>query len=182
MVAAVAGQVEHSITMNHYSSVLLISGPNILHGIIEEKDLQRSLSELREWLHPVERTAHFYRMTDRSDLRRRIRALEIPSDSTPDPSFEKFLGSLKKQYLSSLQAQQPSAFNSQIARTFSTLTVDEVYLFSLFTGDVSHLHQLIRQAKAMQLRVHVRVPKGLDPESFPVSPGLLGADTVEVVA
>ncbi len=182
MVAAVAGQVEHSTTKNHYSTVLLISGPNLLHVIVEEKDLQRSLSELREWMHPVERTAHFYRMTDRSDLRRRIRALEIPSDRTPDPSLEKFLGSLKKQYLSSLEAQQTPAFNSQIARTFSTLTVDEVYLFSLFTGDASHLHQLIRQAKTMKLRVHVRVPKGLDLVSFPVSPGLLGADTVEVFA
>jgi hypothetical protein len=168
--------------MNHYATVLLISGPNILHFMVEEKDLQRSLSELRELMHPVERTAHFYRMTDRSDLRRRIRALEIPSDRTPDPSFERFLGSLKKQYISSLQAQQTPAFNSQIARTFSTLTVDEVYLFSLFTGDVSHLHQLIRQAKAVQLRVHVRVPKGLDQESFPIAPVLLGADTVEVVA
>lgn len=182
MVAAVTGQVEHSTTMNHFSTVLLISGPNILHVIIEEKDLQRSLSELREWMHPVERTAHFYRMTDRSDIRRRIRALEIPSDRIPDPSLEKFLGSLKKQYLSSLQAHQTPAFNSQIARTFSTLSVDEVYLFSLFTGDTSHLHQLIRQAKAMMLRVHVRVPKGLDLVSFPQSPGLLGADTVEAFA
>ncbi len=182
MVAAVAGQVEHSTTMYHYSTVLLISGPNILHVIIEEKDLQRSLSELREWMHPVERTAHFYRMTDRSDLRRRIRALEIPSDRTPDPFLQKFLGSLKKQYLSSLQAQQTPAFNSQIARTFSTLTVDEVYLFSLFTGDTSHLVHLIRQAKAMNLRVHVRTPKGLNLVSFPVSKGLPGADTVEVFA
>lgn len=182
MVAAVAGQVEHSTTMNHYSTVLLISGPNILHVIVEEKDLQRSLSELREWMHPVERSAHFYRMTDRSDLRRRIRALEDPSDRTPDPSLEKFLGSLKRQYLTSLEAQQTPAFNSQIGRTFSTLTVDEVYLFSLFTGDASHLHQLIRQAKTMNLRVHVRVPKGLDLVSFPVSTGLLGADTVEAFA
>jgi len=182
MVAAVAGQVEHSTTMNHFSTVLLISGPNILHVIIEEKDLQRSLSELREWMHPVERTSHFYRMTDRSDLRRRIRALEIPSDRIPDSSVEKFLGSLKKQYLSSLQVQQTPAFNSQVARTFSTLNVDEVYLFSLLIGDSSHLHQLIRQAKTMKLRVHVRAPKGLDLVSFPVSPGLSGADTVEAFA
>ena len=74
MVSAVAGQVEHSTTKYHSSTVLLVSGPNILHFIFEEKDLQRSLSELREWMHPVERTSHFYRMTDRSDIRRQIRS------------------------------------------------------------------------------------------------------------
>ena len=182
MVSAIAGQVEHSTTKYHYSTVLLVSGPNILHFIFEEKDLQRSLSELREWMHPVERTTHFYRMTDRSDIRRHIRALELLSDGTPDPSLQKFLGSLKKQYLSSLRAQQTPAFNAQIARTLSTFKVDEVYLFSLFTGDVSHLHQIIRQVKTMNLRVHVRAPKGLDLLSFPVSMSLLGADTVEVFA
>jgi uncharacterized protein (DUF58 family) len=182
MVAAVAGLVEHSTTMCQYSTVLLISGPNILHFIIEEKDLQRSISALREWMHPVERTAHFYRTADRSDLRSRVRALEIQSGTTPDPSTQKYLGSLKKQYLSSLGAQQTHAFNAQIARTLSPLTVDEVYLFSLFIGDASHLVQLIRQAKAMKLRVHVRTPRLPDLLLSPNSPGRLGADTVEACA
>ena len=182
MVAAVAGMVEHSTTMYQYSTVLLISGPNILHFIIEEKDLQRSISALREWMHPVERTAHFYRMTDRSDLRRRIRALEIQSGEIPDPSTEKFISSLKKQSLISLKAQQTHVFNAQVARTLSPLTVNEVYLFSLFLGDASHLVQLIRQAKAMKLRVHVRTPKIPDLLSSPYAPGRLGADTVEACA
>jgi uncharacterized protein (DUF58 family) len=182
MVAAVAGMVEHSTKMYQYATVLLISGPNILHLIIEEKDLQRSISALREWMHPVERAAHFYRMADRSDLRTRIRALEARSGSTPDPSTRKFLTSLKKQYHSSLGAQQTHTFNAQVGRALSPLTVDEVFVFSLFVGDASHLVQFIRQAKAAKLRVHVRAPRVPDPVSFAVSPGRLGADTVEAFA
>ena len=182
MVAAVAGMVEHSTKMHQYSTVLLISGPNILHFLIEEKDLQRSISALREWMHPVERTAHFYRMADRSDLRSRVRALETRSGRTQDPSTQKFLGSVKKQYLRSLGAHQTHAFNAQVARTLSPLTVDEVYVFSLVAGDASHLVHLIRQAKAMKLRVHVRIPQLPDPVSSPNSPGRLGADTVEAFA
>jgi len=182
MVAAVAGMVEHSTKMHQYSTVLLVSGPNILHFLIEEKDLQRSISALREWMHPVERTAHFYRMADRSDLRSRVRALEIQSGRTQDPSTQKFLGSVKKQYLRSLGAHQTHAFNAQVARTLIPLTVDEVYVFSLVAGDASHLVQLIRQAKAMKLRVHVRIPQLPDLVSSTLSPGRLGADTVEAFA
>jgi uncharacterized protein (DUF58 family) len=182
MVAAVAGMVEHSTKMFQFSTVLIISGPNILHVIVEEKDLQRSISALREWMHPVERTAHFYRMADRSDLRRRIRALEIQSGRTQDPSTQKFLGLVQKQYLRSLAAHQTHAFNAQVARTLGPLMVDEVYVFSLVAGDASHLVQLIRQAKAMKLRVHVRTPQIPDPVSSLVSIGRLGADTVEAWA
>jgi hypothetical protein len=60
--------------------------------------------------------------------------------------------------------------------------VDEVYVFSLFVGDASHLVQLIRQAKAMKLRVHVRTPQLPDLVSSQNSPGRLGADTVEAWA
>jgi uncharacterized protein (DUF58 family) len=182
MVAAVAGLVEHSTKMYQYATVLLISGPNILHLIIEEKDLQRSISALREWMHPVERTAHFYRMADRSDLRTRIRALDARSGRTADPSTQKFLDSLKKQYHNSLGAQQTHVFNAQLSRALSPLTADEVYVFSLFTGDASHLVQLVRQAKAAKLRVHVRAPQVLDLASSFLSPGRLGADTVEAFA
>ncbi len=96
-------------------------------------------------------------MTDRSDIRRQIRSLEIQSDRVLDPSLQKFPGSLKKQYLDSFRAQQTPAFNAQIARTLTTFNVDEIYLFSLFIGDISHLRQLYQG--------------GQDPESPGECPG-----------
>ena len=182
MVAAVAGMAEYSVKMFQYVSVLLISGPNILQYMGEEKDLQRCMSVLREWMHPVERTVHFYRMPDRSDLRRQIRTLESRLEEARDPSSQKFFDSLNKQYLRSLQAQQIPAFTAQLVRTLSPLMADECYVFSLFFGDASHLRQVIRQAKAMKIRVHVRMPGitgssgGTDYQSG------LGADTMEAFA
>ena len=182
MVAAVAGMAEYSVKMFQYVSVLLISGPNILQYMGEEKDLQRCMSVLREWMHPVERTVHFYRMPDRSDLRRQIRTLESRLEEARDPSSQKFFDSLNKQYLRSLQAQQIPAFTAQLVRTLSPLMADECYVFSLFSGDASHLRQVIRQAKAMKIRVHVRMPGTAGSSAGPEYQSRLGADTFEAFA
>ena len=79
MVAAVAGIVEKTVRASDKVSVLLVSGPNILHLIEKEKDLDRCLSELREWLHPAEQNEFFYRFSDRSELREHLRRISSGS-------------------------------------------------------------------------------------------------------
>jgi Fe-S cluster assembly iron-binding protein IscA len=59
---------------------------------------------------------------------------------------------------------------------------DEVYLFSLFSTDVSHLRQVIRQAKTLKLRVHVRTPGTVGLSTGPAFQSRLGADSVEAFA
>jgi uncharacterized protein (DUF58 family) len=179
MVAAVAGIAEYSVRTYQYVSVIIISGPNILHVIGEEKDLQRCMSVLREWMHPVERTVHFYRTADRSDLRRQIRALEAGMDEHPDPGTAGFLSSLHRHYSVALSHQRTPAFIAQIVRALSPLAMDEVYIFSLAGGDTSHLRQIIRQAKTMKLRVHLRMPGTSSHPAEPAAFGQQGADTVE---
>ena len=182
MVAAVAGMAEYSVRTYQYVSVLLISGPNILQYLGEEKDLQRCMSVLREWMHPVERTVHFYRMQDRSDLRRQIRTLENRSEEAQDPSTQRFLATLHRLCLRTVQGQRTPTFTAQLIRTLSPLMADEVYLFSLFSMDVSHLRQVIRQAKTLKLRVHVRIPGTAGLSTGPAYQSRLGADSVEVFA
>ena len=182
MVAAVAGMAEYSVRTYQYVSVLLISGPNILQYLGEEKDLQRCMSVLREWMHPVERTVHFYRMPDRSDLRRQIRTLERRSEEAQDPSTQRFLTTLHRLCLRTVQGQRTPAFTAHLIRTLSPLMADEVYIFSLFSMDVSHLRHVIRQAKTMKLRVHVRMPGTAGLSAGPAYQSQLGADTVEAFA
>jgi Fe-S cluster assembly iron-binding protein IscA len=59
---------------------------------------------------------------------------------------------------------------------------DECYVFSLFSGDASHLRQLIRQAKAMKIRVHVRMPGTAGSSGGTDYQSRLGADTFEAFA
>ncbi len=179
MVTAVVGMAEHTLRSYPYGSVLILSGPNILHSIREEKDLQQCMSALREWMHPVERTVHLYRQRDRSDLRARIRHLENPLTVGKDADMSAFFSLIKKHYFSVLQHMQAPAFSGQIARTLSPLEIEECYLFSTGCGDLSHIRQIVRQAKTMKIRIHLRLPDLRMSAIDPASSGHIGADTVE---
>jgi len=182
MVAMVAGMAEYSIKTYQYVTVLLISGPNILHLIADEKDLQRCISVLREWMHPAERTVHFYRAADRSDLRRHIHTIESAQVTAPDAATLQYLGSLRTYYLATLQNQKMYAFTAQVVRALASITTDEVFLFSLFSGDISHIRQIVKQAKTARLRVHIRMPGTAEPRLLASYQAGLGADSLEAFA
>jgi uncharacterized protein (DUF58 family) len=182
MVAAVAGLAEYSVKTYQYVSVLLISGPNILHFIGEEKDLERCMTTLRKWMHPVERATHLYRMPDRSDLRAEIRMIDGLLSEERDPDEERFLTHLRRCYQTGLQEQRVLTFTGQVIRTISPLTIDEIYLFTLGSGDISHIRQIVRQAQTMKIRMHIRLPARKDPAWCGSAKGALGADTLEAFA
>jgi hypothetical protein len=177
LVTAVAGMAEYSVRTFHSVSILLVSGPNILEYIGEEKDIQRGMSALREWMHPVHRTVHLYHIHDRADLRQQIRLLENQIPAEEDIPVRRFFAALHTNYLAAIQHQRKPAFSGQLVRTLSPLPMDDIFLFSGGTGDVSHIRIIIRQARSLKFRVHVRVPDtGSDGWSR------MGADTVEAFA
>jgi uncharacterized protein (DUF58 family) len=182
MVAAVAGFAEYSVRTYQNVSVLLISGPNILSFISEEKDLEHCMTLLRTWMHPVERTAHLYRMADRSDLRSDVRHIDNHLLEEPDPATARFLTILRKNYMAGLQDQRMPVFTGQVIRTIIPLAPDEIFLFSLGIGDTSHIRQIVRQARTMKIRIHVRLPEQNEPASEVLSSRALGADTQESFA
>ena len=73
-------------------------------------------------------------------------------------------------------------FTAQVVRALSSLTADELVLFSLFSGDISHLRQIARQAKTAKIRVHVRMPGTIEPPLRAFYQARLGADTMEAFA
>jgi len=179
MVTAVAGMAEHTLRSYPFGTVLLISGPNILHIIREEKDLQQCMSALREWMHPVERTVHLYHLRDRADFRAKIRHLENQYPMAGDVGISAFSLYMKKHYLSVLQHMKAPAFSGQIARTISSLEIDECYIFSTGCGDLSHIRQIVRMAKTKKIRIHLRMPDLRMYTIDPAGSGHISADTVE---
>lgn len=157
MISEVTGMVRHTVQTYQYVSVLLISGPNILHLIREEKNISRCISELREWMHPAERSVHFYHMPDRSDLRSHVRNIENALQQTTESRTQAFYELLRDRYLSILQYQRAPAFSGQVARTLSQLLMTEAYLFSLGCGDSSHIRHVVRPLKIQKIRVHIRI-------------------------
>jgi uncharacterized protein (DUF58 family) len=182
MVTSVAGISEHAVRTCQSVSLLLVSGPNVIEFIAEEKDRQHCLSHLREWMHPVERTVHQYHTRDRSELRLQASALETRITGDGDNRLQPFYSRLKKRYLMNVSCQKTTGFAGQLNRIFPALAVEEIYLFTLGTGDKSHIRQIIRLAKTMKFRVHLRTPavgtKSFEPSYW----GRLGADTLEAFA
>lgn len=157
MVSEAAGMVKHTIEKYQQVSVLIISGPNILHLIREEKNISRCMSELQEWMHPAERPVHFYHMQDRSDLRSHVRDSETAlrqSDGLPEKEFFELL---HDRYLRILPYQRSPLFSGQVARTLSRILMTEAYLFSLGCGDSSHIRHVERPLKTQNIRVHIRI-------------------------
>ncbi len=165
MVSEAAGMVKHTIEKYQQVSVLIISGPNILHLIREEKNLSRCMSELQEWMHPAERLVHFYHMPDRSDLRSQVRDSENALLRVEDSQEKEFIEILRDRYLSILQYQQPPAFSGQVARTLSQLLMTEAYIFSLGCGDNSHIRHVERPLKTQNIRVYVRIMDSAHPDT-----------------
>ena len=182
MASAVAGQAEHAIRSYQYVSLLIISGANILFFSSEEKDLQRCMSVLREWMHPVERVVHQYHSRDRSDIREDVRHLETIIMQGGEPGSIAFSGTLRKQYISMIMHMQIPAFTGQIARTLSSVAIDECYLFSLGCGDESHIRQIIRQAKIAKIIIHIRLPGAVAASVDSADRIYRAADTVEAFA
>jgi uncharacterized protein (DUF58 family) len=181
MVGAVAGMAEHSVRNYQYFTLVLLSGPNILQVIEEEKDLRQGMALLREWLHPAERVVHGYRIPDRSLLRGQIRLLDHLVRQDGDEHARLFFTALQKRYLAVLPHQRPSVFSADMSRVLSPLATDEMVVFSLGVGDLSHLREVIRQAKMMKFGVRLRMPAAASALPGPAA-GSLGADSVEVFA
>lgn len=177
MVSSVTGVAERSVMTNRTVSLLFVSGPNILEYIAEERDLQYCLSRIREWMHPAERTSHQYRTRDRSELRLQVRTLDTRMHT--GSRFEVFYAGLRKQYLTAIASRKPTVFDRQLSRLFAGLSVEEIFLFTLGSGDTSHIRQILREAAVAKIRVHLRTPAP-GPGSFePAAWARLGAASLE---
>ena len=180
MVTAVAGLVGHSVRAYGSVSVVMVSGPNILHLIEHEKDLERCFSELREWLHPAEQADSLYRLLDRTEIRNRIRMLDRNREQTGNAGRTDYCRSLGRIYNACLQNQRETTFSGQFARMVSPLAADEIYLFSLLHGDDSHIRQAARMLRKKKARVHVRLPGPAGSARLAAMRASLEAESVEV--
>lgn len=179
MVASAAGIIEHSVRSFQSVPLLLVSGPNVLSFIAEERDPEHCMSLLREWMHPAERIVHEYRIHDRFDLRLQVRALENQTPHEGDSRLLPFYSLVKKRCLMVIPHQKTNSFAGRLNRIFSGIAVDEIFVFTLGIGDKSHLRQIIRQARSMKFRVHLRTP-ATGADSFePAYWGRQGAETLE---
>ncbi len=160
LVSAASGALEEAIGEYRSVSLLIISGGNIVRFLPNERDIHRVMAAAGA-MEPTERLVHFYYARDQVSLRakrgRVERDLSLAADDTPDRTF---CAGLAEIYRNVQDEQKKTAFEVQVGRVMASTSAGSVYVFSRFTGDVSHIWQIVTQARRMRKEVHLRVPEG----------------------
>lgn len=157
MISAVAVYIERSLKEKVGTSFIIISGPNIIDSIIEERSRSRYMNIIRERLHPQFRLHSMYRMARKSAIREGIQTMRDYPEETPDEKdifSNKIVHILQKHLL----VIGTTRFSSQISRIIGMLNVEDVYLYSLCDGDLSHIQEISLQARRLHLGFRIRTP------------------------
>ena len=182
MVRAVSGSIEESWKKNRKSSLVLISGPNIIKTPEQGESIGQSLSILNASAYPVKRSQTYYRFQTKGSLRARNgEILRIMRGTHEGPDAYEYLTKIGSIVSSSLK--DPSgdpAFHGEISRILRMWPHETVIIFTLGSGDMSHIRYLIEQVHHDHGTVQLHVP------ADPGVPGFMrmcvqsGADSVKV--
>ena len=162
----VTDAVEEAIESRAGCSLLVIAGGEILRFLPGTEDVGEAFAAL-SGLAPIEPRVPLYRAPGPAVLAARARL----------PGGE---GGLEKAFLARLGGvltvfarESRSPFADAVKEALAWVDATEIHIYTLARGDVSHLGQLVRQAKTRGMRVVVFAPAG--------TPILPGVDAVEVI-
>ncbi|MDD1718655.1 MAG: DUF58 domain-containing protein [Methanoregulaceae archaeon] len=160
-VARLAGEAASESGGGH---LLVISGANVIRSVrfgVHTGPVREALTGTG----PAVRLVHLYRYTDAPAVRHIARRIEtIPGPAPGDLPYLSRLSGICTEFSGSVR---PVAFVSQVRRVLAAAPRTDLFLFSGFEGDRSHLWQVVFEAKRHRFPVYVRVP------ALQATPGLL---------
>jgi len=162
-------------------SLLVISGINVLSVLLEERNALRCTGAILDAAHPQVRLRHAYRWKNRAALHAVVRTCRR-AVSREEGEVRHFHARIASVCRRSLAGPSVPVFAIQVASLLRSVNLSEIYLYSNFAGDDSHLRELASQARELQIRV---IPRTVPAEA--ALPGtapreLPGADPVQVIA
>ena len=159
----VADAVEGAIESRAGCSLLVIAGGEVVRFLSGTSDLGEAFAALGG-LTPTEHRAPLYRAPGPAILAARAR---VPAGQ--EKAYRTRLGRM----LTAFARESRSPFADAVAGALARVEVAEVHLYTLAGGDISHLAQLVHQAKVRGMRVVLWAPAG--------APILPGVDATEVI-
>lgn len=182
IVNAVTGEMEAAIRKYGAGSLLLISGVNIIDMILNENDINRCITVIRTSAHPSYRLHHAYRWKNRSIMRGLLKKIERAVSDPEDIKSGPLLVKIAQLYSKSLVNPEVPAFSAQVGRLLHSMKIEEVVIFSLLEGDVSHVREIVSQAQMLRISVKVRTVAGQGGSGDISIREALNTDAVEVIA
>ena len=162
-------------------SLLIISGINVITILIGEKNPQRCTAAILDAAHPQARLHHAYRWKNRTALRMLARTCKraVPREEGAVRHFHARVASVCGR---SLASPTVPVFAIQFGSLLRSLQLHEIFIYSLFAGDLSHLKEIAFQAQEKQIRIVPRTVARGDAPAGMRSARLEGAGPVEVIA
>jgi len=159
-------------------SLLVISGINVLSILLEERNAPRCTGAILDAAHPQVRLHHAYRWKNRAALHATVRTCRR-AVSREEGSVRHFHARIASVCRRSLAGPYVPVFAIQVASLLRSVHLTEIYLYSLFEGDDSHVKELAAQAQEQQIRV---IPRTVAAKDAMTPRELPGADPVQVIA
>jgi uncharacterized protein (DUF58 family) len=155
--------LEKAIHFYMASSLLVISGPNLVEYLPIRRDMAGWFSVQRQ-LTPADRQVHVYRASGEMEIASRLTAFralasEYPLQS-PSGDAATFADRLLQIHAAFKARGARTIFERQMARIIPDLGISDLYLFSLFAGDTSHIRRIAEIARMHGMRVHAVLPRG----------------------
>ena len=181
LVNSVTGETLTAIRNHGSVSLLVISGINVIDTILEETDLQRCSTLLRTSAHPHFRLHHAYRWKDRAGMRGFIRKNGVEAPWPKKDETGQFFDRIARIYRKSLASPSTPVFSTQVRRLLHSVQLEEIILYSLFEGDLSHIREIALQAQMKQIRLKPKTVAGPDAAHIVSVNKAFGTETVEVL-
>ena len=182
LVNGVTGETVNAIRNSGSVSLFIISGVNIISIMLEETDLQQCITVLRTSAHPHFRLHHAYRWKDRASMRGFSRKTGGAADWPKKDESGLFSAKIAQIYRNSLAVPYVPAFSTQVSRLLHSLQMEEIILYSLFEGDLSHIREIALQAQIQRIRLKPRTVPGQDAAKIVSIKKALGIDTMEIIS
>lgn len=179
MIQALSGAAEQSLRQHHRASLALISGPNVL-STDQVTTMEGAIAVFHAATRPVKRLQTFYRYRTRGDIRVMRGVLARELHQATKETGHGFLSTLSRVSRATLASHHPLAFEGEVARLMRMNATKGAIIFSLCSGDTSHIRFFVDEVHKQQLPVHLWIPRGIRATGPARRYASLGADTVEV--
>ena len=179
LVSSVSSEAASVLRSSGLVSLVIISGVNLRDLLLAEPDIRQIAMMIQKSAHPQFRLHYAYRWKTRAGMWLAIRNIGSSSTHSDENLFP---ARILRIYRHNLASPYLPLFSAQIQQLLSSHQIKEVILFSLFKGDLSHVHEIAFQAKTQGLRLKLQTVAGQDPARITAIRSLPGMDSLEVPA
>jgi uncharacterized protein (DUF58 family) len=159
MIQALSGEVERALQQYHRIALVFISGPNVVRSDQFEKDLNEAMRIFQNTANPVKRLHTYYRYKTAREMRALIREISREEAVTKDQSDGKhYLTTLAKISTSLSDKHESLVFEGEISRILRMMPYKEVVIFSVCSGDLSHIRFMIDEIHKLHGYAYLNIP------------------------